>query len=92
MFWQWFSMVFTFMCLLLDMGLPGQRWKNIRACKQCLCKIFHSFGKICEKIFAVLRQTGVFFFFSFVLFWVMHFAFNLVNFKLLLSKRGKTNL
>ena len=25
-----------------------QRWKNIRACKQCLCKFFHSLGKICD--------------------------------------------
>ena len=31
-----------------------QRWKNIQACEQCLCKFFPRFGKIGAKLYAVL--------------------------------------
>ena len=40
--------------VLYSLALYCQRWKNVRACKQCLCKVFHSLGKFCDKFYAVL--------------------------------------
>ena len=34
-----------------------QRWKNVQACKQCLCNIFPSSGNIFAKFYAVLSWT-----------------------------------
>ena len=36
-----------------------QRWKNVQACKQRLCKFFPSLGKICAKFYAVLSRKWV---------------------------------
>ena len=33
-----------------------QRWKNIQACKQCLCNFFSSSGKICAKLYGILLE------------------------------------
>ena len=33
-----------------------QRWKNIQACEQCLCKFFSSSGKICAKLYGILLE------------------------------------
>ena len=32
--------------LAVAVGVIDQRWKNVRTCKQCLCIIFPSSGKI----------------------------------------------
>ena len=40
-------------------GVQNQRWNNVQACKQHLCKFSPSLGKICAKFYAVLFVAQV---------------------------------
>ena len=42
--------------LAVGWSTGDQRWKNIQACEQCLCKFFSSSGKICAKLYGILLE------------------------------------
>ena len=68
-----------------------QRWKNIEACKQCVCKFFSSLGKICAKslLFFLCKSELCC---DFALLGGILMALNLVNFYFYLTNsRNKSN-
>ena len=52
--WTWCQVFSSLGLSVLDSS--EQRWKNIQACEQCLCKCFSSLGKICAKLYGLLSQ------------------------------------
>ena len=65
-----------------------QRWKNVWVCEQCLCKFFHSLGKIFNKFYAVLSQKWVIL--QFCAFWGETYGFKLGIFFYFYVKKRKT--
>ena len=77
-------LVWSFPCPSFSSLILVQRWKKVRACKQCSYKFIHRLGNICDKFYAVLLLKWVML--RYRAFWGDNYGFYLVNLILWLEK------